>query len=74
MKISPHLLCRFGLGVCWIAVADTNGFLLSEDLRKHINSMWVLTTERPTRSWAESACDVRVPDAGLGQTTISRHK
>ena len=33
----------YGLGVSWIAMAETNGFAPSEDSHKHINSVWVPT-------------------------------
>jgi len=38
--------CSDSLGVSWIAVAEKNGFALSEDSRKHINSVWVPTAHR----------------------------
>jgi len=38
--------CSDSLGVSWIAVAEKNGFALSEDSRKHTNSVWVPTAHR----------------------------
>ena len=38
--------CSDSLGVSWIAVAEKNGFALSEDSRKHINSVWLPTAHR----------------------------
>jgi len=40
------------LAYSWIAVADTNGFALSEDSRKQMNSMWLPTTQGPTLYFA----------------------
>jgi len=50
-------------------VAEINGSALSEDSRKHINSIWLLTTQGPTCSWevwTGRARDISVPDVGLG--------
>jgi len=50
-------------------MADTNEFALSEDPRKQINSMWLLTTQGPTCSreaWAGRARDIGVLDLSLG--------
>ena len=50
-------------------MAEINGSALSEDSRKHINSIWLLTTQGPTclwEVWARRARDISVPDVRLG--------
>ena len=50
-------------------MAEINGSALSEDSRKYINPMWLLTTQGLTCSrevWARRARDTGVPDLGLG--------
>ena len=50
-------------------MAEINGSALSEDSRKYINSMWLLTTQGLTCSrevWARRVRDIGVPDLGLG--------
>ena len=50
-------------------MAEINCLAPSEDPRKQINSMWLLTTQGPTCSWkvwAGTARDIGVFDLGLG--------
>jgi len=50
-------------------VAEINGFAPSEDRRKQINLVYLLTTQGSTclwEFWAERAHDIGVLDLGLG--------
>jgi len=50
-------------------VTEINGLAPSEDPRKQINLVYLLTTHGPTCSWevwTERARDIGVPDLGLG--------
>ena len=50
-------------------MAEINWLAPSEELRKRINLVWLLTTQGPTCSWnvwAGTARDIGVLDLGLG--------